>query len=304
MSDEDGTMTEGAGKPVESAAKRAGFSLPGLIGKLGLYATYVTAAVLLLVLAGDASVALLGPTPSFWLALLLGTGPLVALLLSTFASYVNYYGSWRILRRKDEYDARQDLKSHAADIPEALQGLLARRNGCAPLVSSLALVLSLALTALTLVPPSLPYVGVVSTYTQQLDSLSGVTHGTPVPGRDATPLPTATPSPTPTPSPTATPCPKLQAQITSPKDGSIYNDRQSIPFAGTITGTCGPIPLSDLAWVALDRQANTYVQMGNGDQVDYTLPAGSYIIYFKVSDPTSGQSSSPSISLTVQPFIG
>ncbi len=151
------------------------------MGRLGLYATYVTAALLLLVLATDAAVVLRSPAPSGWLALLLSTGPLVALLLSTFASYVNYYGTWRILRRQDEYRASEDLKSHAADLPQALQGVLARRSGCMPLVSSLALVLALVLATLTIVPPSIPIAGAVSAYTQKFGDLAAAARATPTP---------------------------------------------------------------------------------------------------------------------------
>lgn len=96
-------MSEQTEKTADSAPL-----LPQLIGRLGLYATYV-AALISLAVAGDLDVLMRRAHLVGWLALLVGTGPLVALLLSTLASYVNYYGVWRILRGKDEYDAGQEI---------------------------------------------------------------------------------------------------------------------------------------------------------------------------------------------------
>ena len=311
----DDMPTVSAPKASPKAPAKPGFSLPGLLGRVGVYATYITAALLILVLAADASVALLGPRPSYWLALLLGAGPLVALLLSTFASYVNYYGTWRILRRQDEYDVAQDLKSHAADVPQALQSALAERSGCVPLVSSLALLLSLALVGLTLVPPSVPLLGTISVYTAQIGTLANtVVYVTPTPAPGAASRPHAQPSPTlaPTaaanatvalPPPTATPCPTLQTQITSPADNSTYYSNQAVPFDGAVTGACGAIPDSDMTWTATETGTGATTQLGNGAKVSATLSVGTYTIIFSVMDPTSGQSTSSYITLNIQQYI-
>lgn len=315
LSEPTGLATAPTTTPTQAPEKtpiKAGFSLPGLLGRLGLFATYITAAVLLVVLAADASVALLGPRPSYWLALLLGAGPLVALLLSTFASYVNYYGTWRILRHRDEYDVAADLKSHAADVPQALQSALAGRTGCVPLVSSLALVLSLALVGLIVVPPNVPILGTISSYTVQIGALANtVVYVTPPPGTGATgPNAHSSPTTAPTgvataalPTPSATPCPTLQARIASPADNTTYYSNQSIPFAGAVTGTCGAIPDSDLTWTATETGSGAITQLGNGAKVSATLSAGTYAINFAATDPTSEQTSTANITVTVYVYL-
>jgi hypothetical protein len=167
--------------------------LPRAIGRLGLYATYVAAALVTLVITGDLDVLMRHAPLVGWLALLVGMGPFVALLLSTLASYANYYGVWRIARGKDEYDAGQDLKSHAADVPQAAQAMLAGRAGCAPAASTALLGLTLALVLANGLPPQTPLLG----------ALAIGSGGQPQP----TATPTITPSPTDTPTPTPTPTP-------------------------------------------------------------------------------------------------
>lgn len=178
-----------------------GTILPRLIGLLGLYATYVAAALFVLVVAGDLDVLVRHAPLVGWLALLIGTGPLVAMLLSTIASYINYYGVWRILRGRDTYDAGQDLKSHAADLPQAAQTMLAGRAGCLPAVSAVLLVSSLLLGVTTMLPPETPFVGELGTWSGHVGIL---TLGTAAAQPTVAPTPTATPTATPTPSPTAT----------------------------------------------------------------------------------------------------
>jgi hypothetical protein len=184
--------------------------LPQLLGRLGLYATYVAAALILLVVAGDLDVLVGGARLVGQLALLVAGGPLAAMLLGTFASYVNYYGVWRVLRGKDEYDAGQDLKSHAADVPQALETVLAGRAGCLPAASAVLLFVSLLLAVATIVPPATPVIGELATWNERPGArTSQVTIATPTataaPTATATALPTATPQPTAI--PTATPIP-------------------------------------------------------------------------------------------------
>jgi hypothetical protein len=196
-------------KPADSGPR-----LPQMIGRLGLYATYVAAALFIVVIAGDLDVLVRRAPLVGWLALLIGTGPLLALLLSTVASYVNYYGVWRILRGKDEFDAGQDLKSHAADVPQAVQTMLAGRAGCLPVASAVVLFLTLLLAVGTALPPETPFIGELGTWNGHLGNLAfhaGPATPTVAPSPTATPtaMPTPTPtaSPTPTPTPTATPTP-------------------------------------------------------------------------------------------------
>jgi hypothetical protein len=177
------------------------------VGRLGLFATYLAAALFLLVIAGDLAVLVRHLPMVGWVALLVGAGPLVALLLSTLASYVNYYGVWRVLRGKDEYDAGQDLKSHAADVPQAAQALLAGRSGCLPVASAGLLVLSLVLLLATSLPAQTPFVGALAVWNvhqggQAPSAAPGLAAST-TPSVTSVPtvLPTAAPSPTPTPVP-------------------------------------------------------------------------------------------------------
>jgi hypothetical protein len=178
----------------EQSTKPAPF-LPRAIGRLGLYATYVAAALLTLVIAGDVGVLTQQAPLVGWLALLVGMGPLVALLLSTLAGYANYYGVWRIARGKDEYDAGQDLKSHAADVPQAAQAMLANRAGCLPAASTMLLVLTLLVVLANDLPPQTPLLGALATWS------GGQPEPTATPTLTATPTPTDTPTPTPTPIP-------------------------------------------------------------------------------------------------------
>lgn len=212
-----------------------GALLPRVIGLLGLYATYVAAALFMLVIAGDLDVLVRHAPLVGWLALLIGTGPLVALLLSTLASYINYYGVWRILRSKDEFDAGQDLKSHAADIPQAVQTMLAGRAGCLPAASALLLIFSLFLGSATILPPETPFVGVLGTWSGHVGDLalgaapvrppvtptpSATAIPTPSPTATPTPAPTATATPSPTATPTPTPIPVVVKFFVSPTQAS------------------------------------------------------------------------------------
>jgi len=137
--------------------------LPALVGRVGLGSTYLAAVLLIGVIVANLYLFGSRPPAPGWLALLVDATPPIALLLSTLASYINYYGTWRILRQKDVYEAGSDLKSHAADIPGALQGLpadLARRLGCTALLSVALLAASLVTTGLTLAPPPFDVLGV------------------------------------------------------------------------------------------------------------------------------------------------
>ena len=159
--------------------------------------------------------------------------------------------------------------------------------------------------------------------------------GSPVP--TATALPSASPTPKPTPTtrpvvvptptrvvisptatatpvpPTATPCPGLTASITKPTSGPISSENMStvtIEFVGTSSGGCGAIPTSDITWSVYNAHYfPTTTIMGDGDSITYTLPAplgtpAVYNITFKVYDPTSGQTASASVSISVIEVLG
>lgn len=213
--------------------------LPQTVGRLGLYATYVAAAVFLLAIAGDLDVLVRRAPIIGWLALLVGTGPLVAMLLSTLASYANYYGVWRVLRGKDEYDAGQDLKSHAADVPQAAQAMLAVRSGCLPVASVALLIFSLLLAVPTTLPPDTPFIGELGTWNSNLGDLAFfASPSTPTP----TPLPTATPTAVPTPTPTPTPSPTATATPTPvPVVIKFSASPTSASWNGCVNGSPPPV---------------------------------------------------------------
>jgi hypothetical protein len=78
-----------------------------------------------------------------------------------------------------------------------------------------------------------------------------------------------------------------------------------ITFSGTVTGACGTIPTTDMVWQAVNTATGAATQLGHGASISAYLSAGSYTTFtitFQVTDPTSGQVSSPSISIIVQPL--
>jgi hypothetical protein len=125
--------------------------LAPLLGRIGIWATFVAAIVLSAVVIARGLIYLWRVPEVGVVALVTRTGPLVGLLLMTIAGYINYYGTWRIVRHRDRYNVREDLKSHAADVPAALA-----RLGCLTTLIPLLYGTSLAATALTITPPAFP----------------------------------------------------------------------------------------------------------------------------------------------------
>jgi hypothetical protein len=204
-----------------------------------VYAVYGATAVTLLVIAGDVDVLATHPRLMGLLALIVAGGPLVAMVFSSFASWTNYYGVWRVVRGKDEYDVGQDLKSHAADIPQAVQAMLAGRRGCLPAASVALLFVSLVLTGLSTVPPSTPGIGALGSWQH---------HRMPGDVVLATPTPTPTGVPTATALPTATATATLTATATAtatPTPPPVINftiSPLSVPAAGPWTGCVNGSP--------------------------------------------------------------
>jgi hypothetical protein len=266
----------------EQSASTHPARLPQVLGRLGLYATYVAAALVSVVIAGDLFVLLHHPPLVGQLAVLVGAGPLVAMLLSTFASYVNYYGVWRILRGKDEYDAGQDLKSHASDIPQALQMLLAGRTGCLPAASTALLLVALLLMAATSVPPATPAIGALGTWH---DHVGAIVSYAPTDTPTATALPTATATATALPLPTATtlPLPTATATATS-TPGPVINFKVSPPsdsYSGCANGAPPPakMPVLDNSQStgAVSWQATAVEDDGSGALWAVITPASGAI---------------------------
>jgi hypothetical protein len=254
-----------------------------VLGHLGIYATYIAAALVSLLIVADGYVLLGHPSLVGLLALLVVTGPLVAMLLSTFASWTNYYGIWRILRGIDEYSAGQDLKSHAADIPQAVQALLAGRRGCLPAVSVALLFVSLVLAGAANMPPETPGIGALGTW-QDHRGAGGIIAPTATPTTEvviveatATAAPTATattrptatatarpivvPTATATATATATPTPTpppVMFKITPPSDS--YSSCATSPSPPKKT----PVLDNSQSTVAVSWQASARERLPNG----------------------------------------
>jgi len=136
----------------------------------------------------------------------LAIGPLVGLVLANAGTGLNYYGVWRVVRGRDEYNSRDDALSQGAGAISDLQGAPTAARaalGCGSLFSVGILAVSLLTAALIYLPAPLPHIGV-----GLADGFSSPTQI--VVQATATPSPTITTvlSPTATQPPTATPRPK------------------------------------------------------------------------------------------------
>lgn len=151
--------------------------VPALLGRVGLWCTLLTALILVAVIAANVLLIVAHYPPNLALALLVLIGPTIAVVLSTVASYIGYYGTWRVVRGKDEYDVAGDLKSHAADIPLSVQNQVVaqvRQIGCLSFIPTATLAVSLVITGLTLAPPPLRTLGVIPTHGSFVPSGLGV----------------------------------------------------------------------------------------------------------------------------------
>jgi hypothetical protein len=140
-------------------------ALAALLGRISVVASLLTALLLSAVLAVNVAVLGLGYPLDVTLAVFLQATPVICLFLSNLAMLITFYGTYRILRRKDEYQVRDDLKGHAADLPGRLQGApaqLARRLGCTGMLSATTLAASLVVTGLTLAPQPFRGLGVIA----------------------------------------------------------------------------------------------------------------------------------------------
>lgn len=173
--------------------------LPALLGRIGVWCTILTALILTAVVAANILMIGLHVPSNGAFAWIVVAGPPVGVLLSTAASYLGYYGTWRIVRGKDEYDVVDDLKGHAADLPSNLQNqpvALMRHLGCASTFSTAALAASLVATGLTMAPPPYRALGVIPTNGGFAPAGLGVTVSNANAARSTTPHPTATLAPT------------------------------------------------------------------------------------------------------------
>lgn len=76
----------------------------------------------------------------------------------------------------------------------------------------------------------------------------------------------------------------------------------TLSFVGRMSGACGAVPSSDITWLVSNAHYfPTPTIMGSGKSISYTLPWSPdiYNITFHVHDPTTGQTATARITLSV-----
>jgi hypothetical protein len=284
-------------------------ALAAVLGRSSVVASLLSALLLSAVLAANVAVLGLGYPPNVTLALFLQATPVICLFLSNLATLITFYGAYRILRHKDEYHVRDDLKGHAADLPGRLQGVpaqLARRLGCTGMLSATTLAAALVVTGLTLAPQPFRGLGVIAVGAGYQPAHLG-SAVTPV-----APTPTFTPTPVPvvkfavTPTQYAQDCnTRLQPNpqsITLDNTGSTREVAWSVTMRESVgvsaqapwakpSQTQGVISAGQTAQITLTTsEVDCLVVPNNGTRdfhADFTL-AGSKMVY-TVTDTITGQ---------------
>jgi hypothetical protein len=233
--------------------------IPAQLARLAWLCTVASGLILAGVLGGNALLLLAGFAPTLWLIALVDIGPLIALALGNVATITGYYGTWRILRRLDEYSAREDAKNQLLQAPGLVQDLpraLSRRFGCVHIVALGTLAVSLVVTGLTLAPPPLRALGVAVVVA----------------------APTPTPTLSPTPSPTATPASVLNLAVrpTSAReqcaaDGTLpplnvtLDNTGSTVAVGWSVGITDTLPGTNVPWATTNPAAGSVAAGATGE---------------------------------------
>jgi hypothetical protein len=219
-------------------------ALAALLGRVGVVASLLAALLLSAVLVANVAVLGFGYPPDATLALFLQATPVICLFLGNLATLITFYGMYRILRRKDEYNIRDDLKGHAADLPGRLQGVpaqLARQLGCTGMLSATTLAASLVVTGLTFAPQPFRGLGVIAV---------GAGYQ---PARFGSTVVPAVPTPTPAPSLIPTPIPVVKFAVTPTQYAQDCNTRlQPNPQAITLDNTGST---RDVTWSVAMRES-------------------------------------------------
>jgi hypothetical protein len=238
-------------------------ALAAVLGRIGVVASLLTALLLSAVLAANVAVLGLGYRPDVTLALFLQATPVICLFLSNLATLITFYGTYRIIRRKDEYQVRDDLKGHAADLPARLQGVptqLARQLGCAGMFSAITLTASLVVTGLTLAPQPFRGLGVIAVGAEYQPSHLGST---------VAPVTPVTPTFTPT------PIPVVKFAVTPTQFAQDCNTQlQPNPQTITLDNTGST---RDVAWSVAMRESvgvSAQTPWAKPSQTQGVIPAG------------------------------
>jgi hypothetical protein len=237
-------------------------ALAALLGRISVVASLLTALLLSAVLAANVAVLGLGYPPDATLGLFLQATPVICLFLSNLAMLITFYGTYRILRRKDEYQVRDDLKGHAADLPGRLQGVpaqLTRQLGCTGMLSATTLAASLVITGLTLAPQPFRGLGVIAIGAGYQPARLG-----------ATVVPVA-----PTPAFTPTPVPVVKFAVTPRQYAQDCNTQlQPNPQTITLDNTSST---RDVAWSVAMRESvgvSAQAPWAKPSQTQGVIPAG------------------------------
>ncbi|HEX9056857.1 MAG TPA: hypothetical protein VF818_04930 [Ktedonobacterales bacterium] len=259
------------------------------LNRAQMWSAALAAIALSAVILGNVLLLGLGMTSAFWLVAIVQLGPPASVLLANVSTATGYYGTWRTLIGKVEYEASDDLKKEALSAPGRLSGApqaLARRLGCRSAISGALLAASLAVFALTQAPPPFRVLGAGASAFTSLPSRGSQPSSTPVTtvGSATTPTdmlsPTDTPVPTPTPfvSVAVSPLSNAQSCVNSPLPPltiTIDNTQSTVGVAWSLT-----IPDVVLATKAPWATAN---------QMSGILPAGQFTSFTLTPAPgTSG----------------
>jgi hypothetical protein len=229
----------------ETSAKAREERFVHAVARAGLYTSIAGAVILTLVLLGNLYIIPFKHTPASWLRLIVIAGPVISGLLGFVSTGSTWYGRWRIVRRKERYNIRDDMLDQALNAPDNLQNL-PNQLGCLSKLGPTVLAASIIVCLFTFAPAPLGFIGsgVNGTNIAVISTTTATTTTTVV----ATPMPTAKPGrpyPTATPAPgqpTATPAPGQPTPTTVPPTATLIP-----PTPTTVpTATSTPTPHVDV----------------------------------------------------------
>jgi hypothetical protein len=293
----------------EESSRTIEDTLAERLNRFGVIAAIAGLIALAIIAFGNVLIRFLHVVVNFVLLLIVNQGPIVAAILGGVSTFATYYGWFRVVRRREKLNAREEAKGQAIDqAGNLLQRVPANPgclSGCSSRLSLVVLVGGLLLCLLTYGPQPLGVLGA-----NQPSSSSpnlAVTHATPTPiappGSTPAPLPTATPHP----GATATPRPAPAATNTPQPAPTATNTPRPVPTA-TPTNTPVPPPGKlDVLTPTVDLTADLNQFCGGlftGAKFSFTNTGG-MTIYWTVSVPTA-YTIEPNypVTGTLQPFQG
>lgn len=285
----------------ETSAKAREERFVHLVARAGLATSIAGAVILTVVLLGNLYIIPFKHTPASWLRLFVIFGPVLSSLLGFVSTGSTWYGRWRIVRRKERYDVRDDALDQALNLPDELQNL-PNQLGCLSRLGPTVLAASLIVCLFTFMPGPLGFIGnginganiaVNDTSTSTTATTTAVATPKPTakPGNHhptATPIPvqptatsappTATPiPPTPTTAPTATPTPTPHVDVrlspTNPND-TCYSSGGAYDVKFTLDNTRSNIAVGWQLILTPTTAPNFTNPWASGKPSEGSVPAG------------------------------